>query len=95
MKLRMSRIVPWIESMARSARAAPSAGSSPMTSGRSSSDSEIAYRLWMIESWRSWLMRWRSSTIGEALDLLVQPRVLDRDAGVQREPLDELAGPRR
>ena len=31
----------------------------------------------------------------QPLDLLVQPRVLDRDAGVQREQLDEMLVGRR
>ena len=44
---------------------------------------------WMMPSWRSWLIRSRSSTIGQALDLLVQARVLDRDPGVDGERLDE------
>ena len=34
-------------------------------------------------------MRSRSSTIGEALDLLVQSGVLDGDAGVEGERLDQ------
>ena len=46
--------------------------------------------LWMIPSWRSRLMRIRSSTMASLLDPLVEPRVLDRDAGMQREHLDQL-----
>ena len=45
--------------------------------------------VWITLSWRSWLIRSRSSTIGEALDLLMQARVLDGDPCMEREHLDE------
>ena len=62
MKFRMSRIVWWRLSIARSTRRSASSGSSCASSGTSSSDSPTAYRLWMIPSCRSLLIRSRSST---------------------------------
>ena len=66
MKLRMSWIVRWRLSIARSTRRSTSAGSSRTSSGTSSSDSPTAYRLWMIPSWRSAPIRSRSSTTASA-----------------------------
>ena len=60
-----------------------------MSSGMSSSESDTAYMLWMIPSWRSLPIRSRSSIDGEPADRLVQPSILDRDPRVQREQLDE------
>ena len=46
--------------------------------------------LWMIPSWRSRLIRSALVDDRQLLDLLVEPGVLDRDPGVEREHLDQL-----
>ena len=47
------------------------------------------YRLWMIESCRSWLDALTFFDDRKSADLLVQPRVLHGDAGVQRKHLNK------
>ena len=79
----------WMASIARSTRSAASSGSSVISSGTSSSDRLTPYRFWMIPSWRSLRDALALVDDGQAMELLVQPRVLHGDAGVEREGLDE------
>ena len=89
MKFRMSRIVRWRLSIARSTRRSTSSGSSRTSSGTSSS--ERPDRVEVLDDAVVEVLADALALVDDrqALDLLVQPGVLDRDPGVDRERLDE------
>ena len=92
MKLRMSRIVAWIESIARS--------TAPCALGRVLGDDlgqVLERQRDAVQALDDRVVQVPADPLAlvddrQPLDLLVQPGVLDRDASVEGEHLDELAG---
>ena len=95
MKLRMSRIVAWIESIARSARAAPSAGILPDDLGQ-----VLERERDRVQALDDRVVQVLADALAllddrQPADLVVQTSVLDGNAGMQGEALDAAADRRR